>query len=294
MIIISETPKLDVLIAIDTEIATVAGLRDTIDLLKDGDPENMKLVEEAVQKNAVLKGIENDLKRGLSTSVTLVGGIEDALDQLNLWLPKLRDRIVKSPTKIYDKETITFKEKGILDSVSSINFWNRYATMVLDILIDQATKSQDLSKLLTKVDFRFFNDTPKYFSHLTIKFADSIKNLEGMIDGLSEETYDEVSEQVIEAAAGIDSVSVQRNLAPHQLNPLHWFKMRRMRKDINKIQSNVESINMLAMKIARLNNRRNGSENPSLDSQIETYQDAIIKKRAQNIETEAKYNGNRV
>lgn len=294
MIIISETPKLDVLIAIDTEMATVAGLRDTIDLLKDGDPENMKLAEQAVQKNAVLRGIENDLKRTLSPSVTFLGAVEDALDQLNLWLPKLRDRIAKSPTKIYDKETITFREKGILDTISSINFWNRYATMAIDIIIDQATKQQDVAKLLTKVDLQFFNDTPKYFSHLTVKFSDSIKNLETMIDNLSDETYDEVSEQVIEAASGIDSVSVQKNLAPHQLNPLHWYKMRRMRKDINKIQSNVESINMLAMKIARLNNRRNGSEDPSLDRQIETYQDAIIKKRAQNIAIEAKYNGDRV
>lgn len=294
MIIISETPKLDVLIAVDREMATVQGLRDTLDLLQDGDPENIKLAEAAVQKNAVLKGIENNLKRTLSPSVTLIGAIDDALSQLNLWLPKLRERVAKSPTKIYDVETISFKEKGILDIISSVNYWTRYATMVIDIVIDQATKSQDISRLLTKVDLSFFNDTPQYFTHITVKFCDSIKNLEGMVDGLSEETYDEVSEQIIEAQIGTDAVSVRKNMAPHHLNPLYWWKNRQMKKGVDAIQSNIENIQMLAMKIARLNNRNNGAPNPELDRQIEVYQDAIIKKRAQNISIEAKYNGKRV
>lgn len=291
MIIISETPKMDVLIAIDREAATVSGLRDTLDLLQQGDPDNMKLAEATIQKNAVLKGIENELKRTLSPSMTLLGGIDDALNQLNLWLPKLRDRIAKSPTKIYDKHTISFREKGILDTVSSINFWTRYAAMVLDVVIDQSTKAQELSKLLTKVDLAFFTDTAKYFSHMTIKFCDSIKNLEGMIENLSEETYDEVSEQIIESQLGKGTTSVLSNLGPHQLNPLHWWKYGKMKKDVSRIQSNIETIQMLAMKIARLNNRNQGTANPDLDRQIETYQNAIIKKRAENLSIEARYNG---
>lgn len=291
MIIISETPKMDVLIAIDREMATVSGLRDTLDLLQQGDPENMELAEKAIQKNAVLKGIENELKRTLSPSMTLLGSIDDALQQLNLWLPKLRKRIADSQTKIYDKHTINFKQKGILDTISSINFWTRYASMVLDVTIDQATKPQELSKLLTKVDFNFFNDTAKYFAHMTIKFCDSIKNLEAMIDNLSEELYDEVSEQIIEAQLGDGSTTVLKNLGPHQLNPLHWWKYAKMKKDVNRIQSNIETIQMLAMKIARLNNRNQGGGNPELDRQIETYQNAIIKKRAENAQIEARYNG---
>lgn len=293
MIIISETPKLDVLVALDREAATVSGLRDTIALLKQGDPDNLKLAEAVVQKNAVLKSIENELKRTLSPSFTLLGSIEDALGQLNLWLPKLRDRIAKSPTKIYDKETITFKEKGILDTISSVNFWTRYATMVLDIVIDQATKQQDLGKTLTKVDFAFFNDTAKYFAHLTVKFCESVKDMEAGIDNLSDETYDEVSEQIITAQMGAGGAAIA-GIAPHQFNPLHWYKYGKMKKDVSRIQSNTESIQMLAMKIARLNNRNNGAPNPDLDRQIEVYQNAIIKKRAENIAIEARYNGNRV
>lgn len=294
MIIINETPKLDVIIAIDTEAANVQGLSDSFALLKDSGPEVYALAVAAVQKNAVLKGIENDFRKTLGPSFTLLDTIEDALGQLKLWLPKLRARIEKSPTKVYDKETISFKEKGILDTVSSLNFWNRYATMVLDIVLTQANKEEELRTALTKVDLTFFNDTAKYFSRLTAKFCDSVKNLDTMIDNLSDELYDTMSEEIIASQLGFNSVSVQKNLAPHQVNPLYWWKNRQMKKAINTIRGNNESIDMLAMKIARLNNRRYGDENPDLERQIEVYQDAIIKKRAESMRIEAKYNGNRV
>lgn len=294
MIIISETPKTDIMVAIDTESANIQGLSDTLALLKDSGNDIWKMAEAVVQKNAVLKGIENDLRRSIHPTATLLGSIEDATTQLKLWIPKLRVRIEKSPTKVYDTETITFKEKGILDTVSSINFWNRYATTVLDILLSQANKEEDLKVALTKVDLAFFNDTAKYFSHLTAKFCDSVKNLDTMIEDLSEETYDNVSEEVIMAQLGANAVSVQKNLAFHHLNPLYWWKNRQMKKAINTIKANNENIDMLAMKIARLNNRRYGTENPDLDRQIEVYQDAIIKKRAESLRIEAKYNGNRI
>lgn len=294
MIIISETPKLDVLIAIDREMATVTGLRDTLDLLKDSGAETWKMAEEVITKNAVLKGIEANLKRSISPSISLLGNMEDVLSQLNMWLPKLRERIAKSKTTIYDKETISFKEKGILDTISGVNFYTRYATMVLDIILTQANKEANLQSLLNKVDFAFFTDTAPYFINLSVRFSDSVKSLETMIDDLSDEMYDETSEQIIAAQVGESGVTVLKNAALHKVNPLHWWKMRKMKKDINTIQSNIESINMLAMKIARLNNRNNGIQNPDLDRQIEVYQDGIIKKRAQNLSIEAKYNGNRV
>lgn len=46
---------------------------------------------------------------------------------------------------------------------------------------------------------------------------------------------------------------------------------------------------MLAMKIARLNNRRNGTNDPEIDRQIEIYQDELIKKQGKILQIEAKY-----
>lgn len=293
MIIISETPKADVIEAIGDELDHVLGLSDTLQLLKDSGSNDVATLEAYVQRNAVLNGIEKQLKTTLSPRADLINTLGNALDQLKLWIPKLQDRVNKSNTKVFDRETLTFREKGILDLVAGVNFFNRYATMVLDILLTQANKEERLDGYLSKVDFRFFNDTAKYFAHLLVKFNASVKELEALVDSLSEETYDSTSESIISAQMGAGAVTV-KNVAPHELNPMHWWRRGQMNRDVRALVKSNQDIEMLAMKIARLNNRRNGTDNPDLDRQIETYQDAILKKRSNVIRIESKYNGNRV
>lgn len=288
MIIISETPKLDVLVAIDKEASRVKGLIDTIRLLSDS-PENAIAVEAYVQKNAVLKGIEGSLKKGLDSRAQLIPALGYAVSQLDMWLPKLRERIVKSKTSVYDAQTVTFKEKGILDTISALDFFNRYATMVLNIALTQAGKEVNMHSFLTKVDLTFFNDTSKYFSGLLIRFSQSIKSLEEMIDNLSDETYDATSEDIIRGTLGDNAVAPLRGLAPHHLNPVYWYRRQKMKSDVKLISSTNEEIEMLAMKIARLNNRRNGVEDPEIDRQIEMYQDELIKRQGKIMQIEAKY-----
>lgn len=288
MIIISETPKLDVLNAIDKEASHIKGIIDTIQLLKDS-PENVLAVEAYISKNAVLRGIESQLKKGLSSHATLIGSLEYAANQLDLWIPKLRDRVLKSKTSVYDSETITFREKGILDTVSALNFFNRYATMVLNVVLTMAAKEVNMNSFLTKVDINFFNGTPNYFAGLLIRFSQSIKSLEEMIDNLSDEVYDATSEEIIRNTVGDKAVSALRGLAPHELNPLYWYKRQQMKADIKTIMNTNQDIDMLAMKIARLNNRRNGTNDPEIDRQIEIYQDELIKKQGKILQIEAKY-----
>lgn len=288
MIIISETPKLDVLNAIDKEAAHVKGIIDTIQLLKDS-PENVAAVEAYISKNAVLRGIESQLKKGLNSHATLIGSLHYAANQLDLWIPKLRERILKSKTSVYDAETITFREKGILDTVSALNFFNRYVTMVLNVVLTMAAKEVNMNSFLTKVDINFFNGTPNYFAGLLIRFSQSVKSLEEMIDNLSDEVYDATSEEILRNTVGDKAVSALRGLAPHELNPLYWYKRQQMKADIKTIMNTNQDIDMLAMKIARLNNRRNGTNDPEIDRQIEIYQDELIKKQGKILQIEAKY-----
>lgn len=288
MIIISDTPKTDVIVSIDKELVYLRGLSDTIKLLRDGS-DNLAAVESYIQRNAVLKGIEGDVRKHINARSDLIGTMDFAINQLMAWVPKLKDRIVKGKTDTFDVETITFQEKGILDSISAINFFNRYSGVVLDIVITEAGKEVSLNSFLTKLDLAFFNNTPKYYSNLLVKFSQSIKTLDTMIDDLTDEPYDAQSEEILAASVGDKAVSVQRNLAPHQLNPLYWWKRRQMKKDIKTIIDSNADVDMLAMKIARLNNRRSGVEDPGLDRQIEIYQDEIIKKQGKIAQIEARY-----
>lgn len=290
--IISETPKADILAGIDKEITETQSLVDTISLITDSGTETLDKIEVYVEKNAVLKGIQSDLKKRLSPQSELLPSIEYAAKLVVTWLPKLQKRISSSTTKVYDKETITFKEKGILEAISAIDFFNDYAMTVLDILLTQTNDPKEqLKSYLTKVDFNFFTDTAKYFSRLLIRYNSSVKELEKLIDNLTDELYDPQDESIISAQLGEGSVSLNNNLAPHELNPLFWWRFGKMKRDIKKIQVNSERIDMLAMKIARINNKRDGTENPSLDRQIEVYQNEIIKNKAKIMEIEERYNG---
>jgi hypothetical protein len=64
-----------------------------------------------------------------------------------------------------------------------------------------------------------------------------------------------------------------------------------MRRDVDTIRNGENQIKVLAMKIARLNNKAAGTEDPNLDHAINTYSDEIVKIKARNRSIVEKYNG---
>ncbi|QDH47095.1 hypothetical protein PQC06_gp017 [Aeromonas phage LAh10] len=291
MILIKNTKKEDVSLRLENEINYVGGLLDTIRLLNKVSPDQWNKMADYANSNAVMKSIEAGVKKGIHPKLSTVDAISAALSNLAIWMPKLKDRLKKSSTKIFDTETITFRERGILDAISAVNFFNRYASMYLDILLEQGYKKSDISKLLTRHDLTFFNDTAKHFVTILVRFNQSVKDLEGMLDALSEELADEMSEQILGETTGAASVSIRHGLAPHQLNPVYWYRLWRMERDVKSIEVNQKRIEILAMKIARLNNQRTGQDDPALDNTINIYQDKIIKMDAEIREIVEKHRG---
>lgn len=285
---IKETSKVDIIVAIDFEQSHLRGLADTISLLKDS-PAALAAAEAYIPRNAVMNGIYSDLKKYISPRVEFIGSIEYAINQLLKWIPSLKKSVMDSKTSVYDDHTLTFKEKGILDIFASINFFNRYTTLLLDILITQADKEVSMTSFVSKLNMTFFNNTAKYYSSQLVKFSSSIKDLDTLVSELSEELVDEASAKIIAAQSGEKAVNAVRGFAPHHLLPMYWWLRRQMKKDLATLTKTSEDIDMLAMKIARLNNRRTGTEDPTLERQIEIYQDELTKKQAKIYQIEARY-----
>lgn len=291
MILIKNYSKSDLLLTIDRELNHVVGFKDSMKLFKEilG---GYNTLGTYVEHNAVLKGIQSKVKSKIGSNFDLLSAIEMGVNNVASVLPELRKQVSSSGTKTYDGETITFKERGILDTISAINFFNRYTNMVLDILLTQGyDEKADVKSLLNKVDFAFFNDTANYYSTLLIRFSEGWKVVLEAIENLSDEQVDDLSEGIIAEAEGKEAVSVRQGLAPHELNPVFWFRLWKMRRDVSTIQVSQEQIELMAMKIARLNNKRSGTEDPALDRQIETYENEILKKRAKIEAIMGKYNG---
>lgn len=289
MILIKNTKKEDIAFRLESEANFVAGMRDTLQLLTKIDVNQKKQMEDYIHTNAVLKGIDANFRRLIHQRVGILEAIVDATSKLETWIPKLQERLKKSATKTFDTETITFRERGILDAISAINFFNRYSSMIVEILLEQANKPVDLNRMLNKIDLAFFNDTAKHFVTVTVRFTKSVNDLDAMLNALSEEVADEVSESILREAEGDASVSIRSGMAPHHLNPVHWMKLWRMRRDVKLIEVNQKRIEMLAMKIARLNNQRNGQQDPALDHTIGVYEDKIIKLDSEIRDTVEKY-----
>lgn len=289
MILIKDTKKEDVVLRLESESNFAAGLADTLQLMKGLSADQAADMDSYATKNATMRSIDAGVKKGIHNSISTMDAIATALTNLSVWVPKLKERLKKSATKTFDTETITFRERGILDVISAVNFFNRYTSIYLDILLEQANKPVDLAKMLNKHDLSFFNDTAKHYVTVLVRFTQSVKDLEGMLDRLSEEMADGMSEQILREAEGEDSISIRKGLAPHELNPVYWVRLWRMRRDVKTIEVNQKRIETLAMKIARLNNQRSGQEDPALDHTIEVYQDKIIKMDAEIRQIVEKY-----
>lgn len=289
MILIKDTKKEEVILRLQNEISYVDNLIDTINLFNKIDPAQQAAMQEFISHNAITKAIDQGLKKAISPKITPVEAISGGLYTLKSWLPKVLNRLKQSKTKTFDTETVTFQERGILDTISAVNFFNRYATMFLDVLLEQAHKTVDLKKMFNKIDFSFFNDTYQHFVTVTVRFSHSVKDLEEMLENLSEELADNLSEGILREADGEAAVSVRKQMAPHDLNPIYWYRLWRMRRDVKFIEVSTVRIETLAMKIARLNNQRNGENDPSLDRMIEVYEDKIIKLESDIRDTMEKY-----
>lgn len=291
MIHIKDTKKAEVILVLDREQNFLTGLKDNLVILNGVQGDAHADIAQFIRQNATLKSIDTQIKKGLNIQSDLLKVVYYAIENVELWLGRLREQISKSSTQTYDANTVTFKERGILDAISAVNFFNRYTTMLVDVLTTHAYDKTDLAKMVSKVDLEFFNNTSAYYASLVIRFNHPVKELSKIIDQLSDEVADELSEDILKGAEGEGAVSIRRGLSPHQINPVHWYLVWAMKKDVQAIKNGQAQIDLLAMKIARLNNKASGVEDPTLDHQIEVYSDEIVKIKARIRSTLEKYNG---
>lgn len=288
MIIIQDTSIKEVHDTVVIEQASAVGIKDTIALLKNSSDKVNDVIDAYVSKNAILKSIQNAVTAKHGQSLKLVEAIEFAESMIIIMLPKLEAILKASKNKVFDTETVSFKERGVFDMISSINFFNRYASMAIDVVLQATATNEEPNKYLRKVDFEFFNNNGKYFAILLNKFCSGAEPVLKTIDNLSDEIYDAESAEVIRGLEGPEAVTLN-GMAPHHLNPYFWYKKVRVKQDVNTIRANNETIDVLAMKIARLSNRVAETPDPSLERAIEVYENQIIHLRSKNAEIEAKY-----
>lgn len=284
MIIVKNTSKDAVLENINTEKTFLQGLGDTLASVKVSTDDVKNDIAMYIKQNAVLNGIAVNAQRSISQKHSLLETIAFAIkNALNL-LDYIHDQFKKSNVKVYDTSTLTYKQKGMFDYVSSISFFSNYTSKILDIIL---TQSKSIKEVLTKADLEFINKTVNYYNILLKRLCGSDRDLKRSIDILSDEVFDEESASVITQVKGREAVTT--NLLPHELNPGYWVRYALMLRDVSLIKSNRGKIDTYAMKLQKLENKRRQTEDPSLDRQIEYWTNEIQILDAEIAEKEAKY-----
>ena len=284
MIIIKNAELENISKVITTERSYIQGLKENLAMIQATDSHVRDEIFDYIKHNAVINGIAENIRRNISNKHDIFQAMNFALDNAEALIVEIEARLKKSGKKIFDTKAISYREKGMFDWLNSISFYVNYTSKLIDIIL---TQPKTVANYLTKADFEFINKTVGYYNTLTKRLTDSRRNLVRSIDMLSDEQYDPEYSSIIEDAKGKEATTV--GLMPHELNPDYWRRYIVMRWDVRTIKVNQEKIDMYAAKLQRLESQRNGQENPSLDAQIEKWQNEIQILDAEIREIEEKY-----
>lgn len=286
MIVISNTNISAILKNIDAERTFLEGLKDNVGMLQKSSKDVLKDIFEYIRRNAVFNSISEKARREISAKHDIFQTINFALSNGIDLLNEIENRFKKSNTKIFDTSTITYRQKGMFDWINSINFFSNFSSKFIDVCL---TQPKTVNSYLNKADFEFINKTVGYYNIILKRLCDSPRDLKRSLDMLSDEVYNEQETSILEQVRGKQATSM--GFAPHLINPLYWVKYLTMVNDVSTIKSNREKIDMYAMKLQRLENKRNNMEDPSIDRQIEYWQNEIQILDATIASIEEKYSG---
>lgn len=284
MIIVKNAEFAKVSTTIDIEKTYIQNLLETLTMIRASDKDVLAGIDDYIKHNAVFNGIATHVNRNISSRHTLFDALVFSLNNALVLQDAALDILKKANKKVFDTNAITYKEKGVFDWLNAISFFVNYSSKLIDVIL---TQPKNIAAFLTKADFEFLNKTVNYYNTLLKRLSDSPKNLQNSLKMLSDEQYDVEFTDIITRAKGKEATTV--GLSPHELNPDFWRRYLVMRWDVRTLKSNQEKIDMYASKLQRLENKRTNAQDPSLDHQIEQWQNEIQILDAENRELEAKY-----
>lgn len=284
MIIIKDTPLADVISNIAIEQGSVTALRDTLAMIQSSS--DIASIEKYLTTNAVLRGIVNKAKTDISSRHDFFTTLSYTLTTASKLLEDIKKRFQSSKTRIFDTTTISYREKGMFDWISAINFLSGYTSKLFDIVL---TQPKDIARYLTKADFEYINKTWTYYLIVMKRLSAAPLTLTRSLDLLSDAPYDPENDTLLAQLRGRDAID--NGLAPHKFNPYYWLNYGVMLRNVSRIKSNRESIDLYAMKLQKLEQDKQGNSDPAIDRQIEYWQNEIRILDAEIANIEEKYRG---
>lgn len=259
-------------------IALQKGMVNTIKNMLALNASNDVGYDQYAQRWALTKGILKDVGRRV-TNPSMTDIFVDSIKGIEFILSRLEQQ-AKGIDDTIDGTTLTIKETNILIILDNIGFWTGYTLDLVEVLSSFALEGKEDERGINKADLTFLNKTWSYYSDLSVQFMAEPDQIVRRLEKLSDVPADQDSVDIVQNAKGRDAVNAMRGFGIHTVLPAYWILDIKKNVDLARIRANQKRIEIHSMKLEQLMNKRNGSNDPHLDRQIEIYQNDIIKAKA--------------
>lgn len=227
-----------------------------------------------VLTKSILKHLQDKGFRGSS----LLSDIEFGLSAMKMVVPGIEKMVRSYNTKIWDGKLVTLRQANILNVVEYINFWVEYTNKIVDVCLTMILNKVDPNKYLSVHDQKWMTGTQDFYKHFTTELLKGSKVLLTTLDKVPDVEVSEVSLDVLESTAGKGTTDlVGKGFGIHNLNPAFWIGLGIKNLNLTRIDNMRAKNQQHAMKISQAINRRDGSNDPQIDREIEIYQEKIIR-----------------
>lgn len=235
----------------------------------------------------VVRSLDNAGFRGVGFNHAMKANLM-TVQSLSQSLTKL---VQSSKHEIWDGKLLDLRQANLLNLIEHTEYWLKYTSLMYDVLITLHNKKTSSPEThLAKSDIRWINGTAEFYKTTTLELMKGSRAILQGLEAIPEVEVTESSLAVLEATEEKATTDMlKQGFGVHQLNPMFWVGLARMNYNLAVIDKARRENEMFAAKISQAVNLKNGTDDASLDEQIEVYQDEII-KNVNLIETiEAQY-----
>lgn len=234
--------------------------------------------DKAAESWHLTKGIHKYISDKGFRGSSLLADFEFGLAAIKHVMPGLEKMVRGYNTKVWDGKLVTLRQSNILNLLEYINYWLEYTSKVFDVCLTIHLNKTDPGKYLSVHDQKWMQGTADFYKHFTVELMKGGRILLQTLEKIQDVEVSEVSLGVLEATTGKGTTDmVGKGFGIHNLNPMFWIGLGMKNINLMRIDNMRARNQQHAMKISQAINRRDGTNDPQIDREIEIYQEKIIK-----------------
>lgn len=264
-----------------TNITNDVNLTKSNDLDKD--------LDKALSSWYLTSGIMKTITSKQSGTKSMLEVISYGISTSEIVLDAITKDYVDKYGKTWDGSDINAKQVNVLNLLEHIKHFIEYSGTVMLVGIHIHDGDTLPEKYLTKASLNHLKETSGVYAETAILLLGGSKKLLTDLADTKELPVDDTDLEILESFGENKPKVALNKFGVHSLNPFYWVSSVLANVRLRRIENARRKNELYAMRIAQIVNRRNQTNDPSLDHRIEVYQNEIIKNEAYIAATEAKY-----